>query len=620
MAPLPQDERARDCLKICVLSLLFVGIIQPFQNAPFVDDWVYAWSVENLLTNGRVEVLNYSDNVNVAQVVWGALACVPFGFSFTALRVSTWLLAIVALCALYLLLRELDVRRRDALLGAATLAVYPIFALLSVTFMTDVPFLSMTMLASAAIVRAVRSRSTRWLWGAALAACLAVGIRAVGVVTPVAMLLFLVLRRDPWGRERGRWIVALAPFAMFAVLYSLRSEMFHGGDVGWLRGTTPDRLALLREFALPLLPRMLAGTFALAVGVLGLALLPLTIGCLERTHLRRTVSVAGLIAVVLVALSAIGIDYPLPLMTGGIWSFDELGGSALLVPDHSPRSVPAGLSWSVLAIATMSSAVAVNAVWRPGWWSADAFLLWSLAGHGGLMALTWLVYDRYALVLVPHAIALLLAARPRIHAPLAVGTLTILGVVTGIAIRDHLSYNAALWNAVDVLEQSGVPERDINGGYMVNGWLQYAHPEHARRNSHGQLDVPWVTAKSDRPYKIANRVSPGWSELKRFPYERWLGSSGYIYALKLLPLPRAATPAPPREPSNAVGRTVEAPDQQPRALASRRPSLSTGWRLRAGQPHIRRRTPFNSSNSSIVDHPNGVEGVASDAGYCEMAF
>ena len=72
MPLLPRDERARDCLAIFVFALVFVGIIPPFQNAPFVDDWVYAWSVENLLTHGRVEVLNYSDNVNVAQIVWGA--------------------------------------------------------------------------------------------------------------------------------------------------------------------------------------------------------------------------------------------------------------------------------------------------------------------------------------------------------------------------------------------------------------------------------------------------------------------------------------------------------------------------------------------------------------------
>jgi 4-amino-4-deoxy-L-arabinose transferase-like glycosyltransferase len=545
-----RHDRTRDCLKIGGVALLFAALVRPFQNAPFVDDWVYAWSVENLLTHGRLQVLNYSDNVNLAQVVWGALACIPFGFSFTALRVSTWLLGMVSLCALYLLLRELEVPRREALLGAATLAVYPVFALLSITFMTDVPFLSMTLLASVAIVRAARTRSTGWLCAAALAASVAVAIRAVGVVAPIAMVLFLALRRDGWGRARARWLVTLAPLVVFAVLYSLRAEVFHGGDVGWLRGTTPDRIALLREFALPLLPRMLAGTFALAVGVLGLALLPLTAGCLARAHRPAIGYIAAAIAAVLVVLFASGVGYPLPLAAGGIWSVDELGGSSVLVPDYSPRPVSQVLSWTLLMLATVSCAAAVNAVWRGrGRWGSDAFLLWSVAGHGGLMALTWLVYDRYALVLVPYAIALVLAARPRIHAPVAVGAIAMLALITGFAMRDHLSYNAALWNAVEVLERSGVPERDINGGYMVNGWLQYAHPERAHRNTDGQLDVPWVTTKSDRPYKIANRVSPGWREVTRFPYQRWLGESGHIYALELVATPRA------RAAPNAPGAT-----------------------------------------------------------------
>ena len=153
MRLLPRDERARDCLAIIVLAFLFAAIIRPFQNAPFVDDWVYAWSVENLLAHGRVEVLNYSDNVNVAQMRLGR-AGVP------AVRLLVHGAAHLDLAAgdcgalrLYLLLREFGVQRRDALLGTATLAVYPIFTLLSATFMTDVPFLSMTVVTSAAMFK-----------------------------------------------------------------------------------------------------------------------------------------------------------------------------------------------------------------------------------------------------------------------------------------------------------------------------------------------------------------------------------------------------------------------------------------------------------------------------------
>jgi hypothetical protein len=65
-------------------------LLLPFQDAPFIDDWVYGWSVERLLNGGDLRVLDHSTSLNVIQIGWGALFCIPFGFSFSALRVSTW--------------------------------------------------------------------------------------------------------------------------------------------------------------------------------------------------------------------------------------------------------------------------------------------------------------------------------------------------------------------------------------------------------------------------------------------------------------------------------------------------------------------------------------------------
>ena len=115
-----------------------------------------------------------------------------------------------------------------------------------------------------------------------------------------------------------------------------------------------------------------------------------------------------------------------------------------------------------------------------------------MGGHFLLMALIWLINDRYALVLVPYAIAVLLAARPRLHRATAGAGLMIALIVTIAGIRDHLSYNRALWAAVDTLHQSGVPARDINGGYVVNGWLQYVHPEACVPQCAGNIEIPWV--------------------------------------------------------------------------------------------------------------------------------
>jgi hypothetical protein len=72
-------------------------LLHPFQNTPFIDDWVYSWSVQRLLEHGDLRVLDYSGNLNFVQILWGTLFCLPLGFSFTALRLSTWVCAAACL-------------------------------------------------------------------------------------------------------------------------------------------------------------------------------------------------------------------------------------------------------------------------------------------------------------------------------------------------------------------------------------------------------------------------------------------------------------------------------------------------------------------------------------------
>jgi hypothetical protein len=525
----------RDCVWIAIAAGAFTLLVWPFQNAPFVDDWVYAFSVETLLKSGRLLILDNSSHINVAQVLWGSLLCLPFGFSFVALGVSTWLLAVGGLLALYVLLRDLDVPRLDAMLGTAALGFYPIFAMLGVTFMTDVPFVSLTVVASFAFVRATRDRNLRWLIVAAIFASLAVATRVVGLVTPIAMFLAMLLSRDDWGRRGRHWAVTLVPLAVFAVVaHWYRSHVYHVADLTWIENTPQWRIARLK-FALPLLPQMIGSTLGLLAGCLGLPLLPLSIAQLRRSTLRRTLMILGALTVALLAWYAAGIRYALPLETGQTWALDELGLSSLLVPGYRVDPVPSAVCWAGFAVGTASLASAAASLRKPSWKAGDLFLLLAIAGHCGLIALLWLFHDHYLLVIVPYAIAVMLSAHPPLRRRQAVIALTLVALITCAGIKDQRSYSRALWQAVGTLRRAGVPAGDINGGWMVNGWLQYAHPEQAYRDAQGSIDIPWVNGSAQRPYMVANASSDGWQVLARFGYERWLGPSGQIYVLKLSP-------------------------------------------------------------------------------------
>jgi hypothetical protein len=161
-----------------------------------------------------------------------------------------------------------------------------------------------------------------------------------------------------------------------------------------------------------------------------------------------------------------------------------------------------------------------------------AFLRWLLCGLFGLMAILWLFYDRYALPLLPVSIVLVLASCPIKHPQIALVLLAIFGVVALTGARDHLRYNDALWNAVRRARELGVPDADVDGGYVVNGWLQYAHPDNAPRDAEGRVAVAWLNASaSNAHYRIANRPFDGWRMLAAIPYDRWWGRAGRVYVL-----------------------------------------------------------------------------------------
>src|SRR5262245_47374513 len=109
---------------------------------PLIDDWTYAWSVAHFLQTGALRMLEWSGHYPLAQILWGALCSQLFGFSFAVLRLSTLVLAWAGLLAFYLTLRELEIRPLPASLGVVMLLCNPVLFMLSHSFMTDVPFVS----------------------------------------------------------------------------------------------------------------------------------------------------------------------------------------------------------------------------------------------------------------------------------------------------------------------------------------------------------------------------------------------------------------------------------------------------------------------------------------------
>lgn len=521
-------ERLRDCWGIVLIEAALLLALRPLQDTPFVDDWAYAWSVERLLTHGDLKILDWSSNPNVVQVLWGTLFCLPFGFSFTALRASTWVLALTCLCGLYVLLRDLAVSRRMAWLGTAVLGVNPIFFVLSYTFMTDVPFLAVMTWCCVAMVRALQNRDARWLVAAAALASIASGIRTVGLVIPVAMAFTLFWHSAGWGRKTRRLALACVPL-LFAALFAWWStaEAQHLIDLSAVANAPVNRIRSLR-YAIAFLPRMLLANVNFVAEVVGLALVPVSFAAARRNRFRQ----AAVICAILGMLEIGGPYVPL-LSSGATWALTEVGVTESLIPNFEPPELPGWWRWTAPILTSASFALLLAALLRRRHSPPEAFLLWLAGGHFVLMAFLWLFYDRYALVLFPSAIALLLARAPHLRTSIALPVIGVFAFISCVGMHDHLQLNRSLWQAVAQLRARGVSDDQIDGGYVVNGWLHCAHPEHAPRDARGNPFVPGLTTPSGLlRYEASARPLPGWKTLDVIPYRRWLGPSGAIWILQ----------------------------------------------------------------------------------------
>lgn len=529
-----RGERLKDCIGIILAGVLLALMLRPLQDTPLIDDWTYAWGVEWLLKHGQLRMLDWNIHLNPVHVVWGWLFCLPAGFSFVALRLSTFVSALGCVCGVYMLLRELETPWRNALLGAAVLGLNPIFFFLAISFMTDVPFLALTVWAAWAMARALRERHDGWLLAASALAALALGVRQVGVVMPVAMMAALLFHAENWGRRPWRVLVALLPLAFLGLLFWWKATCTaHVADLSDLKDAPMNKFSDLR-YSLPLLPKMLVWDVAFTASALGVALFPLAVACARRELLGRA---AMVFAVALAALAAtvgwLGLAFAPPFGRGQTWAFGELGATEAFIANYTPQTTPAWALWAATVVAMGAFAVVAAACWRRLRVPGEPFLAWQTLGLFLLSAMLWLFYDRYILPLVPFATALLLAGQPALRPRGAVLALALFGLASCIGVRDHLAYNGAVWNAVKWLRDSGARVAEIDGGYVVNGWFQYAHPQDAPRDAKGAIVVPGMTTDFvPLRYKIANAPQVGWKELQTFPYRRWLGRSGRIFALE----------------------------------------------------------------------------------------
>ena len=124
--------------------------------------------------------------------------------------------------------------------------------------------------------------------------------------------------------------------------------------------------------------------------------------------------------------------------------------------------------------------------------------------------------------------------RKLVRPSLTIALLAVFGLLSFVCTRDHLAYNAALWKTVQYADEAGIAKREVHGGWVIDGWFQYAHPGERRvLDAEGNVLVRGVTTDEPVRYEISNRPRSEAKVLFEAFYERWLGRSGSVYVLDL---------------------------------------------------------------------------------------
>jgi hypothetical protein len=545
---------ARDMLLLASLWVGSLFVVNPLGNFPLNDDWSFGLAVKRLLETGDFRPTGWTSMTLLTQTLWGALFCLPAGFSFNALRLSTLLLSLISVLVVYLLVRQVHPSRLLAAAAALTVGFNPIYYPLSNTFMTDVPFTALLLVSAAFFARALQTGSDIALVGGLACAVAATLCRQLGLAAPVAFAVCLV-----WSRGLSvRWLIRA--FLTVAVCLGALLAFQH-----WMRvtGRMPTLFTLKNQVLLPRLgdPKALVSGLSKHIGTallyLGWFSLPVTILTLPAVAAARKDQRAFLIACVAGCAFVLGSAVILvhtrgPMPTAGNIVLAQGIGPLTLRDIHIlnlPDLPSIGNScWLVVTgAALLGGALLVGAAagWAARIWSSlkpariqpdrTAGIFFLLCG-GVYLAPILVIggWDRYYVPALPFlliGIAALTSSswtgtmQPRLA--LAAVILAGLAAFAVIGTRDYFAWNRLRWTALsELMAAEKVTPADIDGGFEFNGLHLYdpAYKEDPAKSWY------WVDRDS---YALAFAAMPGFTVMKRYGYSHWLPPYiGNIFVLK----------------------------------------------------------------------------------------
>lgn len=546
---------------VFAIFLLSMFIVPTFNNVPVGDDWVYTRSVEILVDEGRLEILDLSVVTLLFQVLWGGLFSL-FEVSFVSTRLSTIVLVLASTWALYALCRDIGVSNQRSALGAAVYLFNPLTFGLSFTFMTDPQFTALLVIATWLYVRGLRPGDIRpgTIMLASVMASLAFLVRQQGILIPFAVGLYML--------GAGRWKPNAAGARITGLIAGIPA-LSVVGYYAWLflsHGAPEQQGAFLDEMTAAGIreSRILIGRMTyIALAYIGVFVLPVILAAvpslsavrIPRSWSGRLAASSWLCTLAAGAMVFANMGRLMPYIAQyagpqGIGPTDLKGGRAWLVEGTTLQ----WLTWIVLVssgVCILFIASRLFDATTPD--RAHASLLcmigvWQMIGAlpPSFHFRNWIIsVDRYLLPLVPISIAVLLwSLRGRdVLMPIAWLATMVMAIFSIVGTRDFLVFQDATWDIARHAVDSGIPLAQLDAGASWDGYHLYDYSmEHGidQRTPGG----PWWTdlfgPATDSTYVVSTRVLADHQVVAQSSYSSWMDAdTKTMYLLRKEDSPRA---------------------------------------------------------------------------------
>jgi hypothetical protein len=511
-------------------AILMVAIPPAAQNFPLGDDWAFA---RGAFWFAHGEGIHYSKWASMPQLgQW--LFSLPFilvmGPTHVALRASTIVLSWLGIASLYHLLHREGFFPRLAAFTCCVVVMNPLFFVSQSTYMTDVPAMSLAMIALNCYGQAMTQRHRLWLATAVVAAILGCITRQTLIFVPIVAAIMLLRRPDL--RLKFTWALSVIGPGVMGVATAM-----------WFAGR-PDIQPMS-----PTLPSFAKVGFLLflVLHLCGLAVLPT--GLLMLRQRPQPVFLAALAVMLLtggcwfIAGEQLPYGGAFPYCTGllspwGTFSANLVVGNRELVLTPAIRIVISLLGCVGGAAILTATVDAIRTKNIP-----SPLMLFTLFQVIVLLCMP-ATYDRYLVILFP-GVACLVATRcdgTKLFWKAGLAAIVLYGLVSIGLAHDWLAWNSARWKLGRETLAQGVQPADIEGGFEWNGWFGFTDPNRPlpSRNfrvllsDNSTLALPFTRAffpQVTGRFALAFTQPPNSFLVASNRYSVWLGSSPKYFLL-----------------------------------------------------------------------------------------